>query len=427
MSQSAPVEESSRIESIDVLRGFALFGILLLNILAFGLHSAAYSNPVVDGATTGINFGVWFAVDTLFEGSMRCLFSMLFGAGVVLFTTGEKARSGAIHYRRTFWLGIFGLLDIFVLLWLGDVLFAYALAGAILYLLRNFSPRSQIIASLVLVVLMSAFYLVTGSQFRESRSMGDQISSSDSSATEFSAEQLAIAALWAEMEGDFDPGTEAIDEELLQRQGGYGDNLEFTLKKSVQFFIFIIPVYLIWDALALMLLGMALFKLNVLDASRSVGFYIRMAIAGFAIGLAINLYEVITYWQSDFDILVGFPFIRPTYHLGRMGMAAGYLAVIMLCCKLSILPWLMSSLAAVGRMALTNYLSHSLICLVLFTGVGFSLLGNIDRWQLYPIVFVIWLFQLLFSPWWLKRYKFGPVEWLWRFLTYGKAPDMVRK
>jgi len=145
------------------------------------------------------------------------------------------------------------------------------------------------------------------------------------------------------------------------------------------------------------------------------------------LGLSVNLYEVITYWKSDFDLLVGFPFTRFSYHFGRLGMALCYLSMIMLCCKLQVFSWLMSSLAAVGRMALTNYLSHSLICLILFSGVGFSMLGRTERWELYLVVFAIWIFQLLFSPWWLKRYKFGPVEWLWRFLTYGKAPEMVRK
>ena len=107
-------------------------------------------------------------------------------------------------------------------------------------------------------------------------------------------------------------------------------------------------------------------------------------------------------------------------------MAAGYLAVIMLVCKLAILPGLCSRLSAVGRMALTNYLSHSLICLILFTGLGFSLVGQLERWMLYLIVLAIWVFQLIFSPWWLSRFRFGPAEWLWRFLTYGTKPNMSR-
>jgi len=105
------------------------------------LASESYFNPTVDGAATGVNPSVWGSVDVLFEVSMRCLFSTLFGAGVVLLTTGSQAKGGRLHYRRNFWLLMFGLLDIYLLLWLGDILVTYAIAGAILFPLRNKSPR----------------------------------------------------------------------------------------------------------------------------------------------------------------------------------------------------------------------------------------------------------------------------------------------
>ncbi|MFT7307243.1 MAG: hypothetical protein ACI9P7_002515, partial [Candidatus Azotimanducaceae bacterium] len=116
----APTSEASRIESLDVFRGFALLGILLLNIIGFGLFSPSYSNPAFDliGTATA-NTWTWGTIELFAEGSMRCLFSILFGAGVVLFTTGDNAKSGWIHYKRTFWLLMFGLFDAYILLWNG--------------------------------------------------------------------------------------------------------------------------------------------------------------------------------------------------------------------------------------------------------------------------------------------------------------------
>jgi|TARA_Y100000310_G_scaffold327633_1_gene394284 uncharacterized protein len=423
MPKPEPVTESARIQSLDVLRGFALLGILLLNIIGFGLHSASYFNPTVDGATSGINLIVWGSVDVLFEGSMRCLFSILFGAGVVLFTTGSGAKSAALYYRRSFWLLMFGLLDIYLLLWLGDILVAYAVAGAILFLFRNRSSRWLLIASITMVLIMSAYYAASGFGLNLLRTASQEITSDQQKAA-LSQEDRETLDVWWNFESDFAP--KVIDEELAQRRGGFQQNLQFNLKKSRELFTFQMPLYSVPDALAMMLLGMALFKAGVLSASRSRGFYVKMALIGFASGLTVNLYEVVTFRQSSFDILVGFPFVRPTYHIGRLGMATGYLGVVMLVCKMGISSWLAQRLAAVGRMALTNYLSHSLICLILFTGVGFSLLGTLDRWMLYPIVLAIWVFQLLISFWWLSCFKFGPVEWLWRLLTYGERPPMSR-
>jgi uncharacterized protein len=109
-----------------------------------------------------------------------------------------------------------------------------------------------------------------------------------------------------------------------------------------------------------------------------------------------------------------------TYDLGRLAVATGHLGAMLLFCRSGLFGWLRRSLAAVGRMALTNYLTHSLIALVLF--VGFGLFGKLARHELYYIVFAIWAAQLILSPIWLRHFRFGPVEWLWRALTYLKAP-----
>ena len=426
MTDAAPVTIENRIESLDVIRGFALLGILLLNILGFGLISSGYFNPEIASGITPfeveLNLGVWAGVDVFFEGAMRCLFSLLFGAGVVLFTSSARERGGILHYRRNFWLLGFGLFDAYVLLWSGDVLLTYALAGMALYPLRNLSPRKLTAWAAVLVVLMSLMNLVFSFSLDQARQI--VIESGASEITDPTSQELAIA--WEDFASDYAPSPEVVASELAMRRGSYASAFAFNSEYMSEVLTFVLPVLLFWDALAMMLLGMALFKWQILDASRSSGFYLKLTLIGFGVGLFTNLYELMLVYASDFDPLMAHGYMRPTYHVGRLAMAVGYLGLVMLICREGWLVGMRARLAAVGRMALTNYLMHSLICLFIFTGAGLALVGELQRWQLYPIVLAIWITQLVLSPWWLARYRFGPVEWLWRALTYGTLPQLKR-
>ena len=151
-----------------------------------------------------------------------------------------------------------------------------------------------------------------------------------------------------------------------------------------------------------------------------------MALIGYAVGLSINYYELRLVLDSQFSFL-GFSQATITYYWGRLFTAMGHVGLILIFCKLPILTWLKSSIAAVGKMALTNYLMHSVICMFVFTGVGFGLFGQLERHQLYYVVFSIWIFQLIVSPIWLTYFRFGPAEWLWRTLTYLKKQPMRRR
>ena len=176
----------------------------------------------------------------------------------------------------------------------------------------------------------------------------------------------------------------------------------------------------------MMVIGMALFKLGVLDGGKEIKFYIRMMCIGFLIGISINAYEVLLITNSNMDIIETNPYFRFTYHFGRLFMGLGYLGLVILLIKIEKLESLRFRLACVGRMALTNYLMHSVIALFLFSGAGLGLLGKFSWSQLYLFVLLIWVLQLYISPLWLKYFYFGPVEWLWRLLTYLKIPKMVK-
>ena len=173
----------------------------------------------------------------------------------------------------------------------------------------------------------------------------------------------------------------------------------------------------------MMVIGMALFKSGFLQGNYPIKHYMLIGGAAFLVGVAVNSWEVFRSISSDFDPLISNAFINPTYHVGRFGMAIGWVSLLIILVKLGNFG---ARLAAVGRMALTNYLSQSLICALIFTEFGLGLFAELSRAELYPIVLAIWIFQIWFSTWWLDRYHFGPLEWLWRRLTYLQ-PVKLRK
>ena len=416
-----------RIESLDVLRGFALLGILLVNIIGFGLVSSALLDPgIYLSPIGGIDYTVWAFIELSSEGAMRTLFSILFGAGVVLFVTGSTAKSGWLHYRRNFWLLVFGLINAYIFLWPGDILVTYALSGFVLWFVRNWKARSLLILATFLILIGSLQNFATKSTLEIARDAAEEMKISISKGEELSEETAEWAQGWLEYEEDNQAEIDNIPNEIKKRTSSYSSAYEYNLEKANEMIYFVVPFFLFLDALMMMVIGMALFKLGILDGGRDIKFYIRMMCIGFLIGISINAYEVLLITDSNMDIIETNPYFRFTYHFGRLFMGLGYLGLVILLIKIKKLESLRFRLACVGRMALTNYLMHSVIALFIFSGAGLGLLGQFSWSQLYLFVPLIWVFQLYISPLWLKYFYFGPVEWLWRLLTYLKIPKMVK-
>ena len=416
-----------RIESLDVLRGFALLGILLVNIVAFGLVSSAFLDPgIYLTPIGGIDYIVWAFIELSSEGAMRTLFSILFGAGVVLFVTGSTAKSGWLHYRRNFWLLVFGLINAYIFLWPGDILVTYALSGFVLWFVRNWKARSLLILATFLILIGSLQNFAMKSTLEIARDAAEEMKISINKGEEFSEETAAWAQGWIDYEEDNQAEIDNIPNEVKKRTSSYSSAYEYNLEKANEMIYFVLPFFLFLDALMMMVIGMALFKLGVLDGGRDIKFYIRMMCVGFLTGISINAYEVLLITNSNMDIIETNPYFRFTYHFGRLFMGLGYLGLVILLIKIEKLESLRFRLACVGRMALTNYLMHSVIALFIFTGAGLGLLGKFSWSQLYLFVLLIWVLQLYISPLWLKYFYFGPIEWLWRLLTYLKIPKMVK-
>ncbi len=425
LQEGAPISRKQRIQSIDTLRGVALFGILLMNIIAFANPFAAYSEPGVDGATSGIDLFVFASMDVMVEGSMRALFSMLFGAGMLIFLNkpgADEAVVKKLFYRRTILLIGFGLVNAWLFVWVGDILYAYGVTGLLLYFFRNLEARRLAIYSCVIVGFLALLH--TGMHFN-ARALGAEaeLISSLPAGTTLSEEQQQTLDGWDALLTQMLATPELIEADLTARKSGYVDNFMFAAQTNIVVQTIAYLMFNLWDALSMMLLGMACWKWGMFDASRTMAFYTRLTLVSFGIGIPLNLIETLVFINSGFEIHWAAT-MRPSYDIGRLSLAFGYIGLVMMICKSGVFAAFRSGMAAVGQMALSNYLSQSLICNFIFMGFGLGLAGELARHQIYYVVFGVWLFQLIFSILWLKNYRFGPAEWLWRSLTYKKMQPM---
>jgi uncharacterized protein len=423
----APVSRTDRIPSVDVLRGVALLGILLLNILVFALPDMTIANPTLVGKATERNIIVWFVITVLFEGKMRAIFSMLFGAGVYIFTArGEERRGGEmvadIYYRRTLWLIAFGLIHGYFL-WQGDILFSYGVFGLMLFPLRKKSPRFLVIAGTLLLLVTIPSNLLAGRQLREMRARAETAEALAKVGKPLTEAQKNDQKAWADRLKELRPDPATIQKEIDAHRAGYWAVFRHRAKEVARWNGMGMYRGGLFDIGSMMLIGMGLMKLGVFSAARTRRFYGLMVLVGYGIGVPLTSWA--THWRLShhFEPLASLLSYLP-YGLGRLTVSSGHIGLVMLICQAGLLKWLTRPLAAVGQMALTNYLMHSVICTLIFNGYGLGRFGQFERYQIYYIVLGIWLLQLILSPLWLKRFRFGPVEWVWRSLTYWKPMQM---
>jgi uncharacterized protein len=420
--RAGPVTAAERITAIDTLRGVAVLGILVMNIYAFAMPFAAYTNPLILGGQEWYNLATWFFTHLLFDQKFMTIFSMLFGAGVVLMAGRAEARGAGfagIFYRRQVWLLAIGAAHGY-LLWFGDILFHYALVGMLLYPFRHRAPRTLIVVA-VLLLPVALLMNYAGAEYMEeehaaTRPFAERLAAGEALSEEESARLEAVDA----MRSFLAPTEEDVREDLEAYRGSYTEIVEHRVPvvASMQFQGAI--AFAIWRVGGLMLIGMALMKLGVFSARCSPDFYRRMMLIGYGLGLPLAAFSGWNLWQHDFDGLYAFRVGMIPNYFASILVAFGHVGLVMRIVQSGALAALMRRFSAVGRMALTNYLMHSLILTTVFYGYGLGLYGTVPRfWQMAFVAAVIGL-QLWLSPIWLRNFRFGPVEWLWRSLTYWR-------
>jgi len=398
-----PTELSGRIESLDVLRGFAVLGILVMNIQSFSMVDPAYFNPTVFGDLTGVNLAVWLISHLFFDTKFMTLFTLLFGAGIVLMSgrAEDKGHSPtSLHYRRIVWLLCFGLLHSY-LLWQGDILVWYSLSAFVVYLFWRVRPGWLLVWSFLLMLIGTGIYALA--QWSIPHWPPEAIEGS--------------AQYWT-------PSADVIAQRLEAFRGGWFDQMSERVPGSLMMHTFVFLVFGIWRTVGVMLAGMALMKWGVMSAEKSNRFYMVTLVIGCVGGLALIGYganEHISHgWSLEYSLYGG---TLPNYW-GSLLLAAAYVSFWMLACRNDWLTRIRRSLARVGRIAFSNYIFQTLICTTLFYGHGFGLFGHVPRWGQLTITVVVWVIIVIASNLWLARFRFGPLEWLWRTLTYGRSQPL---
>jgi len=405
MSNPNPTQENQRLPSLDIIRGIAVLGILLMNIQSFSMPESAYSNPTAYGDLTGLNYTFWLFDYLFVSGKFIGLFSLLFGAGVILFLERIERNnlSPSVHFLRMFWLMIFGLLHAY-LFWEGDILFSYAICGFILYFCRNLTSKSLwLTGSILLTIWFSIFML---------GQLGvEYFTESDG----------------AEILEDWAPNQTLINEEIRIRTGSWMQNFNFRLSKSIEMQTEGLLFLVLWISGSQMLFGMALYKQGLFTVQSKLNTTF-LAVAFTSVGLLIGLFAVYFNeanswrWQQSLFFGTVLSFLSSTI------MSLGFLFALISISNNFSGSALFNRLAAVGRMAFTNYIIQTVICSLLFYGFGLGLFGGVDRTGQHLIVVAIWALILFYSPVWLNNYRYGPLEWLWRCLTYMQwVPNKIKK
>lgn len=414
---------SDRIVALDFVRGAALFGILLMNITGFGLPHA-YSNPMNAGGAEGANLLSWMIIQIGFEGTQRALFSMLFGAGIILFTSRLEAKgrtdTADIYARRNLWLTFFGLVNGFILLWSGDILFYYGLIALIAFPFRNLAPKWLFAIAASVLAFGASWGVLDNMALLEKQAAYEFVEGKDGKPT---PEQEKLAKEWEGALEEFKYTAEEQRTYVEARTASYASAFAQVAEQTRQSQSWAFYRYIFFDVFSMMLIGLGLFKLGVFTLERPTRFYMALVVTGYGIGLTVNALE--TRWIIDNGFsLLAFSESQMTYDLGRLATTVGHLGLLLLFARSGIFPLFQHALASVGRMAFTNYLTHSLVCAIFFVGLGYY--GQLERHQLYYVVFAICAVQLVVSPLWLSRFSMGPLEWLWRGLTYGALPKLRR-
>ncbi len=426
-----PVESIERYSSVDMLRGVALLGILLMNIQMFGLPHLAYENPLAWGGATGWNLYYWVANQIFFEGKMRFLFSLLFGAGTALLTARAEDRGAGIatadiYLRRCLWLALFGLIHAYFI-WEGDILYHYGLVGLGLFVFRVLRPKTLIITAaciwLLTGVMPSAGLMFSLEEQKKEAYQALKVAEAKRTKKQKEAIESYQKTLEAE---DIVKRREKVDEELTQRRGSWADAFAFRAPEAFRMQTVFMLKFGIGDVLFPMLLGIAFIKMGILTAQKPTGFYFAWSAVGYGLGIPVLTYITQLVVASGWD-----PWTRPlllaTYEYGRLTVGGGHLMLLLAIYRLGWFRPATGALARVGQMAFTNYILTSLLMTTFFNGYGLGYVGKLERHQLLFVVAGMWSINLILSPIWLRYFRFGPLEWAWRSLTYWKRQPFRRE
>lgn len=413
---SAP--ESGRIAQIDVLRGFAVLGVFWIGVGAFGMPYGANALPTLLGTPTTLNLALWGSTEVFMEGAMRGLFSMLFGASALIYLDQARLQQDGVavvdrFYRRNLTLMLFGLIHAYLLLWPHDVLYAYGLIGLFLFPLRRLPALALFLLGMALQALSDLEVdwagLLDGLRGLTMPAEEELAATSPGESTRFLA--------WLKLQ---------MEQDLALYRSGY---LEIFLAQIQEVMTQQSTLFYrrhFFEIGGMMLIGMALYRWGVLSGRVPWSTYLALTLLGYGIGGWMRGADLYHAYTLGFDPLTLARLEQGGLDLGRLPVALGHVGLIGLLCHWGRASWLTGPLAATGRLALTHYISQTVIAITLFYGFGLGLFGTLERWQLALLWLAVSLFQMGISLLWLRHFRFGPLEWIWRSLIFGRLQPMGR-
>ncbi len=404
--------------TLDAMRGLAVMGILLMNIVMFAMPSQAYINPLAWGGTDTADLGIWFVNLLLVDGKMRGLFTLLFGASTLLVIDRAEAKAESsikVHYSRMAWLLLFGIAHSY-LIWSGDILILYAVCGLVIYAFHDMSADKLRTGAILSIVINFVVWAMIALSFVHMKATAIQPGAAPHLVQSYND---AIVALGQ-------PGSWAISRELQVYAGSYADILAFrTAPAQILGPLTMVMLYG-FETVGLMLLGMSLFRNGFLTGEWSSTRYATMARLCYLIGLPPMAGLGWWCWSSGFDTVTTFNAIMVWSTPFRVVLILGHAAFALWLFARFRNSAVVARIAAAGRAAFTNYLGTSIVMTTIFYGYGLGLYGEMSRASIYLVVLAGWAVMLLWSKPWLDRFAYGPFEWLWRSLARGRIQPIRR-
>jgi uncharacterized protein len=412
---SAPA--AGRIAQIDVLRGFAVLGVFWIGVGAFGMPYGANALPTLLGTPSTLNLAIWASTEVFMEGAMRGLFSMLFGASALIYLDEARLERDGVaivdrFYRRNLTLMLFGILHAYLLLWPHDVLYAYGLIGLFLFPLRRAPALALFLAGVVLQAFsdLEIDWATLGEWLR-----GLSAPAEGGAGAAVSPQEGARFLAWLRIQ---------MEQDLALYRSGY---LEIFLAQVEEVMAQQSTLFYqrhFFEIGGMMLIGMALYRWGLLSGRAPWLLYLALALGGFGLGGWLRGMDLYQAYLQGFDPLALVRLEEGSLDLGRLPVALGHVGLIGLLCHWGRAPWLTGPLAATGRLALTHYISQTLIAILIFYGFGLGLFGSLERWQLLTLWLVVAIAQMGVSVLWLRHFQYGPLEWVWRSLIHGQPQPM---
>jgi len=427
---AGPLLPGDRIAAIDVVRGLAVLGILVMNIVEFGWPAEAYGNPAWAGGSSGLDLAAWYVQVTLFDGRMRALFSLLFGVGIVLFAerlvrSDDAPRTTDLLLRRCLWLVPFGIVHRFFLQFTGDILYQYGLLGFVAVVFRHLGARTLVVLG---CIWLCAFVPISWRKYSLQADTRAQAAEAArlQQAGETVPEALAAAQRrWQQRETAIPPKPEVVAKKVDEVRVGYWQLFRNRWDYHHGFQSSFLYYYWVFDVLGLMLIGMGLGKAGFFHGRWRTRSYVGCVALGLATAAAT------AWWAHDWQA-AGFAETALelrlvhdlTYAPARLLGALGWAAALLLVLRAGRARLLTAALGAVGRMAFSCYILQSVVAGALFYGFGCGWFGLLRRSELMLVWLGISLLQVAVAVLWLRRWRSGPLEWVWRALTWWRWRPM---